>query len=407
MSTAVMATGIATLDLIVPVELTDQPLASDRTDITFESTQTSFDPDDYDGTRTYALEVVAMNHDTSNRSLKWLDWHGTEVGEVVIPGNSTEPTLFKNSITIPSGVSAYRIKIEGTSEAGQLQVLSARLMVKQVGATRTKLYFPLLSKASTPSASDSLNPLHSTSSMDYLTLAQSQRFTRNLASQSTLGEFNSWELEAVVSSQQDAIGSFALRNLSQDALVEDSQTYFKSQTVTLSRVPISEGLDYFSSANEGNQYDIVVRCDRNCTNQVQIYKAGLWLKVQNLSKVEVLQRLTLGASYPDGPAVLADSRAVVDLGGYSNPKFGLSVAASTPMMTLLDVLLSSAGSSSSSTTGLNPIAGSNLSFGLPDMTTQTTPMNLNLTNGDHLVVEVNGPAGAVVREAGLLIQAHR
>ncbi len=406
-SAAVMATGIATLDLVVPIELTDQPLASDVNEVTFESTQTSFDPDDYDGSRTYSLETVAMNLDSTDRSLKWVDSNGSEVGEVVITAGTTAPTLFRNTITIPSGLTAYRLRSQGTTEPAQLQVMSARLMVKQVGATRTKLYFPLLSKSSTPSSSDSLNPLHGTMSTDYSTLPSAQRFTRHLSAQSTLGEFNSWELEAVVSAQQDAIGSFALRNLSQNALVEDSQTYFKSDTVTLSRVPISDGLENFSTANEDNQYDLVVRCDRNCTNSVQIFKAGLWLKVLNLSQVEVVQRLTLGASYPEGAPVLTDSRAVVDLSGYSNPSFGLNVTASTPMMTILDVLLSSSGTSNSSTSGLNPVPGSTLSFGLPDMTTQATPMNLSLTNGDRLVVEVSGQAGAVVREAGLVIRAHR
>jgi hypothetical protein len=74
---------------------------------------------------------------------------------------------------------------------------------------------------------------------------------------------------------------------------------------------------------------------------------------------------------------------------------------------MLDVWLSSAGSSNSSTTGLSPIAGSTLSYGLPELSTQATPMNLTLVNGDRIVVEVNAQAGAVVREAALVIRAHR
>jgi hypothetical protein len=403
----VLAPGIATLDLIVPVELTDQPLASNQNEVIFEGTQTSFNPDDYDGTKTFTLETIAINLDSVDRTLKWIDWYGNETGVVVIPAGTANPTLLRGNLNVSSGDMAYRLKTENTTDPGQLQIFSARLMVKQVGATKTKLYFPLLSKQTLPNAMDSLNPIFSTSDTGFSTLSTGQRFTRNLAAQSILREFNSWELEAVVSAQQDSIGSFALRNVNQSALVEDSQTYFKSNTITLSRVPISEGLENFSLSNEGDQYDLVMRCELNCQNQVQIYKAGLWLRVQDLSKVEVTQRLTLGASYPEQAAILADARVKVSLVDYSNPTFGFSVTGSTPMMTMLDVTLSSAGASSSSTSSLTPVAGSVLSFGLPELMTQVTPMNLTPNSGDYLVVEVNAQPGAVVREAGLVIRAHR
>ena len=406
-SAPVMATGVATLDLTVPIELTDQPLASDQVEITFDRTQTTFDPDDYDGTRTYYLETVAINLDSNQRSLKWVGVDGTELGEVPVPGNTATPTLFRNTLSIPSGVSAYRLKLSGTAEPGQLQVLSARLLVKQVGATRSKLYFPLLSKASAPNSADSTSPVFSTLGTSYETLPVSNRFTRHLSAQSNLGEFNSWELEAVVAGQQDAIGTFALRNLNQNALVEDSQTYFRSDTLTVSRVPISEGLENFSSANEGDEYDLVMRCDLNCTSEVRIYKAGLWLKVQDLSKVEVVQRLTLGATYPDSPNVLADARGLVDASGYSNPSYGFSVTALAAPLTFLNLQLSSSGTSDSDTTGLNAIPGSGLFFGLPEMATMTTPMNLPLVSGHRMVVEVTPTAGSVVRGASLVIQGHR
>jgi hypothetical protein len=53
------------------------------------------------------------------------------------------------------------------------------------------------------------------------------------------------------------------------------------------------------------------------------------------------------------------------------------------------------------------VSGSVLSFGLPELMTQVTPMNLTPNSGDYLVVEVNAQAGAVVREAALVIRAHR
>jgi hypothetical protein len=406
-SAAVLATGIATLDLTVPIELTDQPLASDQTDVVFDRTQTSFDPDDYDGTKSYFLEAVVTNQDDQSRSVLWVDQGGADYADLSVPAGTTAPTLIRVPLNSVPTAGIYRLKLEASTFLGQVQVLTARLLVKQTGATFTKLYFPLLSKPAVPTSSDALSPAHTTSSVAYEALSIANRYTRNTADQSTLEEFNTWELEAVVAAQQDAIGSVALRNVQRDALVEDSQTFFRGQTLALANVPISEGLENFSSSNEGEQYDVVARCDVNCTSEVQLYKAGLWLNVRDLSKVEVVQRLTLGASYPDGLPVLADARASVNLTDFSNPTFGFRVTGSTPLMSMMDVHLANAGTSDSSTSGMSQVSGSLLSFGLPDLMTQSTPMNLSIADGSRVVVEVNAPAGAQVRGAELVIRGHR
>ena len=387
-SQVVSLTGIATLNLESPIELTDQPLASDVNEIEFFRTQTTIDPEYYDGTVSYSLEAIALNLDTSDRTIQLIKANGATVGSLTVPANTTEATRIRIPINV-TNPDKYRIKTDATTQANQLQVFSARVWVKQINASATRLYFPLLSKNGVPTSSDSNAPIATTSSASYIDIASASRFIRDTTKQALIDEENPWELEAVVKTSQETVGAFALINSTKNSMVEYSETFFyaTSQPV-VSTVPIEDGVGNFGNSNEEDQYRISIRCGYKCDNSVSIYKAGLWLSVSDISKAQILVRNSLGLTNTTGKNELTDGRTLIDPSVYTNPLFHFQATASHPQGGTLLLQLMDAGYSDVGLSGLQAISGTQLNFVNSASQAQRTSSPISLPAGKRVISEV-------------------
>jgi hypothetical protein len=405
-SSEVSATAIATMNLQVPIELTDQSLASSTAPIVFQRTLTSLDPTAYDGTVTYLFQVVATNADTAPHPVYLVDASGTTVGTITVPASTTVPTRIKASFTPDAALNNYRLSLDGTASAGQLQVVSARMLVTQVGASKTKIYIPLLTSSAAPNSADSGAPIATTSQTTYATPATSSIYVRNTNVFSQLNTYNAWELETVVAASGGATGAVALNDMNQSSIVSDTETLFSNSSVTLTDSPFDEGVTNFAAANQGDQYQIVLSCWSACAaGSVSLYKAGLWVSLSQLSQVEVTYRLSLGQSV----ASTSNSdmeRSLIKLTNFSNPTvYFQSVAAAPPSGTAAIELMDD-GTLDSGVAGATAVSGSSLSFSSQNASWMRTGSPLTITSGDRFIINVAPNGGnASVTDAAIVVDA--
>jgi len=398
LSNEASVTVIKTINLQFPVEMSDQALSSETTPITFERTRTSMDPTAYDGAVTYEFEVVALNSDTVGATLNILDESDAVKATLVVPANTTQPTRLRTALTLNAGFETYRVKLAGTTQSGQLQVFSARIWVTQVGASKTKLYIPLLSSASTPLSGDAFAPIESKSAAGYQILDNSSIYLKDETKLSKLQEYNAWELEVVVSSN-GGNGAVALYNIENNAAVESAEIQFSDPAVLLVNAPFNEGVTLFSTTENLNHYRLAMQCFNNCDlGAVNIFKAGLWVNISNISQAEILIRNSMAARNIGGQWPTDTERSLVDLTKYSHPVVNFRAIAnmSSPSGENANISLMTNGSGGSADygfLGLSMITGSTLNFtsSTPQLKQTAAPVTLN--SGERFVPEINPVTG--------------
>jgi fibronectin type 3 domain-containing protein len=404
------ATASQPMNLQVPIELTDQPVSSSDSGATvFQRTQTSLDPTAYDGTVTYSLELVATNADTSPAVVTLVDSTGTGVGSVSVPAGTAQATRLRASVTPNPALDIYRLSVPQTTDFGDLQIYSARLLVTQTGATKTKLYIPLLSSSNGPSAADVLSPTEVTAATTYDELPSGMIYVRDPTVFANLSDFEAWQLETLVATTGGMQGAVALIDMTQAATVVDTETLFTGGSVVMASSPLNEGAAGFAAANNGDDYEISIRCAGSCSSgDVELYKAGLWVTLVDLSQAEVTFRNSL-ASNSAGPLMLASERVLMDLSVFSNPSVFFEAVGAVPISsTSVDVSLYSDASDDSGVASTSAIAGSDLQFTGPFKTRLRTSSPLTINSGDRFITNVNPTGGGITHTgSSIVIETHR
>ena len=395
------AVAISTMNLQVPIELTDQTMASAMTtNYAFERSQTYLDPNAYNGTITMDLEVVAQNADSQAHLVSLVDSFGVSQGSVSIPPNLNVPKRIRASIANLTSTDVYRIELEGTPNAGDLQVWSAKLLITQTGASKTKIYIPMMSLYASPNSADTNSKIASNQSNAYIALANSVIYKRDTSVFSNLEPSNPWEMEAVVSVGTGDTGVLGLYNTTQGAVVNDSETEITETTPTLTNISLEEGVTNFGSTNEGNEFQISVRCSGTCNQGVAIYKAGIWVSLSQLSKAEVFFRNSLGNTALTSLIDQDDGRSMINTGLFTNPSIYLETTAQAPLNGgTITLQLMDASTSDFGLSGLTPVSGSSINIWNSQLARYRTNTPFTLSSGDRFVTEMNpsDTGGSVVQ----------
>lgn len=406
-SIEVAATAVVKMNLESPIELTDAPLASKISDLTFARTQTSLNTDDYDGTVvTYSLEIHARNFDATARTVSLVDNADQIVGAINVPAATNLVTRLKVAISPTVGASVYRLRLEGTSSDGELEVIAARILVKQTNATKTKLYFPLLNAGSTASSEDLQAALATTANTAFAELANATLFTKRSQNLSIIKEANGWEFETLAAVSGSAEGGVALYNVTKGSEVANTHGVISAPTITLLRSPFNEGATGFSSTEEGNSFDVRVRCERYCTaGQVSIYKAGLWVTLRSLKKVEVFYRSSRLATVSLVNSTIDHERVYLDLLAFSNPVVYFQAVGYSPMGDSVTVDMLDVGILDSDSTPVTAVTGSDLPMSTSAKVSQRSS-SLTLTSGHRYLPEVQISSGSFyLLDAGAVVRA--
>lgn len=406
-STEAQATAQTGMNLQVPIELTDQAMSSGLAGTNFLRTQTSLNTTNYDGTVTYNFSVVATNTDSVVHTVQLVDSNFTSVATIDVPGSTTQATRLSVAFTPDAGLMQYTVKLAGTSSAGQLVVDSARVLVNQTNATKTMIYIPLLSTSVPASNADASAPVYTTSSTSYGGSYYSTYFKKNSTAYTTLNPYNAWTLETVVEATGGATGSVLLYDVTQGNPVADTDLQFSSSTPILNDSQFDEGVTDFATINNGDLYEVRLACVTGCSSgAVNIYKAGLWVNLIQLTTAEVFYRTSLGppSVYPINIDV---ERTLLSLSLFSNPTTYFQAVGALQSGGGAHVELMDDGLNESGTAGITAVSGSSLIFGTASKSWQRSG-SITITSGDRFLTGLPDVASSVeLTDSSIIIDTHR
>jgi len=313
----------AGIDLEVPIELTDHSIRNATSDKIFERTMTRFNPLDYEA---YQQEIYfevtgrntklrqATDADNTPFSVYLVNESGVTVSGAVAPvpvgptldlSGSAAPTI-RVRVSVPftsfvQGEHKYRLKLQGSTYK-DLYVFSARLIVKQTLATKTKLYFPLLNAAYALAIDETERLIYSTPSNTYTGVTS---YTSNTAGDFIFNRWprndllytadsKEWTLEAVIANDKVKMSYVALHKSNTTiSASEVSSLALAGGTIQNVAKTFTTDPNFTDNAN----YHLRIKAE---ANTARLYKAGLWLKLVNPTKARIYNRIGLSNALQSG-----------------------------------------------------------------------------------------------------------
>lgn len=403
-SSEVSATKSGRLSLQVPIEMIDRGLASLSSGArTFERSRTDLNTNDYDGVVTYSLEAVVQNQDGGDHTIDLIDATSATVATLTVPGSTFDRTRFAIPISLSAGAQSLKLRLAQTASDTSLLVHSARLLVTQTNATKTRLYVPLLAYDNSPTTDDALGAINTTNSSSLDTTTYTSGYLRKTASLSRIVEYNAWELNALVATTGGAKGQINLQNTTMSQNVPGTETEFSDSSIQLAQVQIDEGVNYFSTSNENNVFKIGLKCTLGCASgTASVYKAGLWVRLENLTQAEVLYRTSMGASTLFSNTTFDQNRTLVDLGLFTSPTVRLQAEATTGSMASASIELLDDLTDDSGLNNLSSISGATVNFGTNEDAIYRS-MSFTPTSGHRHMTSVVPSGGSMVLKGSYLV----
>lgn len=381
------------VNLEVPVELMDVGISSGTATDAFSRTRTSLNTGDYDGTVTYTFEVVANNTDSVARNVSLVDSTGLVVATIAVPGGGGgiwNSQRYATAFTPTSGAQNYRIQLDGTTAAGDLSAFEGRIRIRQIGATQTKIYIPLLAgnDSADSGADDSSSGIDDTSNSTY---AQGEPawyalWQKNDSAFSQLAAGNPWTLEAVLSASAGT-ASISVFDETSGSQVLASEA---STSGTVPTLVSSSFADTSSGFSDLDTFWVQIKANGGTTS---IYKAGLWVQLSHLAHGEVYYRDSLSQSWipGDGAGDMAYNRVLYEAGFFNSSSVyhqlvGSSTSGSTCAVSLFDN-----GTSDSEITGTT-VPRSTLTL-TPSSSLQRSPA-IPVTSGDRFSFYITANTGS-------------
>lgn len=391
-------------NLEVPIEMFDYGLSSGIVGIlnTFERSRTSLNTADYDGTVTYSFEIVATNSSLVAQTVSLINSSGATVTTISVPTGTTTPTRFRVSMTPTNGIDNYRVQFPITLLVNQTTIYSARILVKQVGASKTSIYVPLLSSLATLFNNGDLIAIDTTNSTSNGQPAPlNYSIWKKESSLFSLASGTPYTFEAVLVGGLLGSASATLYNKTSNLPVTGASVNASSLIYTLQQAPFADNATNFTDLA-----DFEVRISSSSVFQtVGIAKAGLWIRLANLGSGAVYYRVARAYTGAASP-IFNGQRALIDTTLFSNPVIFAEGVASSSSATGTAVSIFDAGTNDTATGGAN-VAGSSLTWGT-SKSRQRVSTALSLTSGNRFfgnTATTGGQTSNVTAET-VIIQFH-
>jgi len=381
-----------TADLEVPIEMVDYTLSSAAASATlFERTRTSLNPGDYDGTVSYYFEVIGVNTDSVTRSVALVDAFGSTVATVSLPATTTTSTRVRATFSPSGSNNNFRLQLDRTTSNDQLLVQTARMLVNQQNATKTRIYIPLLHRQATDIArTDSATGVDITTSTTYVT-PTSDRFgywTKNSSGWLNLASGTPWTLEAVLSTSNAAgTASIALYNRNSSTVVTASEA---NVTATTSPQLVSKSFaDNATAFSDAAVFDVRIK-NSSASYTTYVARAGLWVNLNNIVRGEVYYRMERQRGNL-ATTVFAQHRALLTAVNFSTPLFYFEGTGYNTTASGSGYSLENHGSNESGIASPTTVTGSTVTFGTTKARVRSAAFNI--TNGSRYI-------GRHIRTAG-------
>jgi hypothetical protein len=281
-----------------------------------QETQMYLNPSNYDGA-TYYFEIVARNNHASNayEVVLYNKTTASEIKVISIPANTTLPIRIRSDSFNPAaGNNVYTLLIRQTAANSNILCYTARIVVVQADATKTRIQIPISDSLSDSSGSYTANA-------NYGPL-----WLKNESAFADIAAGSPWSIEATglsITTIPYKNPYFALFNKTTGQMVTGTEQYVASSSITLVSVDFSNTATNFTN---NNIFEIREKTSL-AGNNPTMYKANLYVKLTNLTKAEVFWKIAYADS---GTAATAYpyKRALANLSNYSLPKCYFEVTGS-------------------------------------------------------------------------------
>lgn len=318
-STSFALTVNGAINLEVPIEILADGIHSRTSSYTYERTRTTLNTNDFDGAVTYSFEINGFNQDTASRSVYLVNSANTTVATLTIPVGTSYRRL-RTTFTPTPGTDNYRVRMGAAGGSSRVYAKTARIIVRQTGATKTRLYYSLGSHRD--STQDDI-PLTG-ATLDYTnSTSWTQRdagahaiFHKDAAALQTIAAGNAWNFEVILhSSSASGRAYVALFNRRTGAMVAGTQV---STTGTYSGlVTFPDNATNFTNLDE---FEARIR-QSDGSYTAGLFKAQLSVKLENLSRGRVYYQV--GREFDFGtnpsPSVESFTRALIETNAYTRP----------------------------------------------------------------------------------------
>ncbi|MBW2174524.1 MAG: hypothetical protein JRF64_07785, partial [Deltaproteobacteria bacterium] len=354
--------ALAGLNLEVPIDMVDHGLEvpNGAGTTNFNRARIFFDANDYDGdTVNYYFEIVAKNIDSSAKPVYFRRTTNTATNHATInvPVTAAPGTFARYRVQLSinplTGKNQYLVRLTKTTSTDQLIVSSARLIVQQTNATKTRIQIPLVQKNHDIFQNGSGRADTTTSAV--YTQGDSDKYSLWKKDSSQYADISGWTLEAVLDNLSSTATTYAaLHRVSDGAIVADSEVSLYGTLITLVDTSFADTAGNFTN---GSKFELKIRSSVS-GQRADLGRASLYVSLTNLSKAEVLYRVS--RKIPSGPVDVVAQRTVLDATKFSNPEFYFEAtgrcADNTPLVFLRD------HDSNTSLTGGADISGSGINF---------------------------------------------
>lgn len=361
--------GGGSFDIEVPIEMVDYGIQGNSATQNFTHTQTAFDSSEYDGTRSYFFEIVAQNTSGALHTMTLLDGLSNNCAVINIPTSATTPTRLRVSFFPISTSSVYTVNFS-TAAPNTVRVYAARMIVQQVGATKTRIYLPLISANQGATANQGSVTTVGTAGVgrdtahDTAWLYQASRYPNLAAS-------NPFTFDVVMA----VSGSATIQHFLEDTALTQVATSLLSTTLsTPTRLSANISASAFTS---GTTYRVAYNGPTGGQTS-NLFHAGLWIRLTGLTQAEVYYRMMDATTTAGGP--FDTRRVLIDSSKFSNPLFYFDITGNGASN---NVSLTDSGTLDVGTGGATTVASSALNTGTTFANVRSGA--LALTSGNRFI----------------------
>lgn len=253
----------------------------------WQNTQMGLNDGDYDGA-TYYFEIVATNgnagaaYDVS--LVKYSD--SSVIATATIPAGTNAALRIRSASFVPiEGNEIYAVLTPQTASAGQVIVYTARIVVSQANATKTRVQVCMFF-ADVPSATPIKDQINSVSYGQQNAMAFA-RYVKDSSYLADIAAGSPWSFEAVIQTNSTIRTVTAgLVNITDGTTVQelshtgDSNLFYAS----------ADFADNAANFHEGDEFE-VKHHGSSATYAVFLCRAAIYVKLENLSKITIYDLL--------------------------------------------------------------------------------------------------------------------
>jgi adhesin/invasin len=344
------------INLWTPIEMTARYLCNATTVVTFNTTRTPIDTTNYDGDSiTYTWEIDAFNREgtMATMNVELLNSAGTTVATIPVTYTGSGAGAFERfevDFTPTTGSDYYRVRVPANGSLSRLCVGTSRIIVKQVKAKKTKIYIPLFSSIYFATGDTTL-PVFSSTNTTYTETNFGARWKYDSSDFADIASGNAFTFDAVIQAANAGATAYAtLSNKTDGTDVAASEVSVTGTTATYVSASFAANATNFDDLDD---FNVKIKTS-NASYNAHIYKAGVWITLNNLTKLETFWKMRWGESGISASTTQCLGKFRYSSSAWSNPTAYLE-ASHNASSTINNYYftLTDTGTSDSSRTGTN------------------------------------------------------